>query len=151
MVVIHKWKCLIYHCYVNSSQYTFSKEGWVPKNWCFWIVVLEKTLESPLDSKKIKLVYSRGNQPWIGRTDAEAEAPILWPLDAKSWLIGPWCQERLKAGEGGNRAWDDWMASLTQCTWVWANSGRLWTGNPGVLWSMGLQRVGHDWTELSSA
>ena len=144
MVVIHKWKCLIYHCYVNSSQYTFSKEGWVPKNWCFSIVVLEKTLESPLDSKKIKLVYSRGNQPWIGRTDAEAEAPILWPLDAKSWLIGSWCQERLKAGEGGNRAWDDWMASLTQCTWVWANSGRLWTGKPGMLQSIGSQGVGHD-------
>ena len=65
------------------------KEGWAPKNWCFWIVVLEKTLESPLDSKEIKPVHPKGNQPWIftGRTDAEAEAPILWPPDVKSWLI----------------------------------------------------------------
>ena len=64
------------------------KEGWAVKNWCFWIVVLEKTLESPLDSKEIKPVNPKGNQPWIffGRTDAEA--PILWPPDAKSWLIG---------------------------------------------------------------
>ena len=66
------------------------KEGWAPKNWCFWTVVLEKTLESPLDCKKIKPVNPKGNQCWIfiGRTDAEAEAPILWPLDGKNWLIG---------------------------------------------------------------
>ena len=66
------------------------KEGWVPKNWCFWTVVLEKTLESLLDSKEIQLVYSKGNQSWIfiGRTDIEAEAPILWPSDVKSQLIG---------------------------------------------------------------
>ena len=65
-------------------------EGWVPKNWCFQTVVLEKTLESPLDNKKIKSVSPKGNQPWkfIGKTDAEAEAPILWPTDAKSQLIG---------------------------------------------------------------
>ena len=66
------------------------KEGWVPKNWCFWTVVLEKTLESPLDSKEIKPVNPEGNQPWIfiGRTDAEAAAPLLWLPDAKSWLTG---------------------------------------------------------------
>ena len=66
------------------------KESWVLKNWCFWTVVLEKTLESPLDSKEIKPINSKRNQPWlfIGRTDAEAEAPILWPPDAKNWLIG---------------------------------------------------------------
>ena len=66
------------------------KEGWAPKNWCFQTVVLEKTLGSPLDSKEIKPVNPKGNQPWIfsGRTDAEAKAPILWPPDAKSWLIG---------------------------------------------------------------
>ena len=65
------------------------KGGWVPKNWCFWTVVLEKTLESPLDCKEIKPVNPKGNQLWrfIGRTDAEAEAPILWPPDVKSWLI----------------------------------------------------------------
>ena len=66
------------------------KESWVPKNWCFWIVVLEKTLESPLDSKEVKPVRPKGNQSWIfiGRTDAEAEAPIAWPPDVKSQLIG---------------------------------------------------------------
>ena len=66
------------------------KEGWAPENWCFRTVVLEKTLESPLDSKEIKAVNPKGNQSWIfiGRTDAEAEAPILWPPDAKSWLTG---------------------------------------------------------------
>ena len=65
------------------------KEIWALKNWCFWSVVLEKTLESPLDSKEIKLVSHTGDQPWIftGKTDAEDEAPILWPPDAKSWLI----------------------------------------------------------------
>ena len=66
------------------------KEGWVPKNWCFQIMVLEKTLESPLDSQEIKLVNPKGNQPWIfiGRTGAEADAPILWPPDVRSQLIG---------------------------------------------------------------
>ena len=66
------------------------EEGWEPKNWCFWTVVLEKTLESPLDCTEIKPVNPKGNQPWIfiGRTDVEAEAPILWPPDAKNWLVG---------------------------------------------------------------
>ena len=66
------------------------KESWAPKNWCFWTMVLEKTLESPLDCKEIQPVYSKGDQSWvcIGRTDAEAETPIVWPPDAKTWLIG---------------------------------------------------------------
>ena len=80
------------------------KEGWVPKNWYFQTMVLEKTLESSFDSKEIKPVNPKGSQPWIliGRTDAEAEAPILWPPDAKSWLNWkrPWCWERLKTEEG---------------------------------------------------
>ena len=97
------------------------KESWAPKNWCFWTVVLEETLESPLDCKKIQPVYPKGDQSWvfIGKTDVEVETPILWPPDAKSWLIWkdpeerPW--EKLSAGgEGDNRGWDGWMASLTQ-------------------------------------
>ena len=66
------------------------KESWVPKNWCFWTVVLEKILESPLDCKEIQPVHSEGDQPWdfFGRNDAEAETPVLWPPHAKSWLIG---------------------------------------------------------------
>ena len=64
------------------------KESWAPKNWCFWTVVLEKTLESPLDCKEIQTVHPKGDQSWIfRRTDAEAETPILWPPDAKNWLI----------------------------------------------------------------
>ena len=75
------------HVWIWELDY---KENWVPKNWCFWTVVLEKTLESPLDCKEIKPVNPKENQSWIfiGRTDAEAETPILWPPDAKSWLIG---------------------------------------------------------------
>ena len=96
------------------------KESWAPKNWCFWTVVLEKTLENPLDNKEIKPVNPKGNQSWIfiGRTDAEAETPILWPPDAKNWLTGKdWCWERLKAGgEGDDRGWDGWVASPTQWT-----------------------------------
>ena len=91
------------------------KEGWVWKNWCFQTVVLEKTLENHLDSKEIKPVNPKWNQPWIliGRTDAEAEALILWPADAKSQLIGRlWCWERLRAGgEGGDRM--RWLDGIT--------------------------------------
>ena len=69
---------------------TDHKEGWAPKNWCFWTVVLEKTLQSPLDCKEIQRIHPKGNQSWIvtGRTDAEAETPILWPPDGKNWLTG---------------------------------------------------------------
>ena len=117
--------------------------------------MLEKTLESPLDSKEIKLVNTKGNQPWIftGRTDSDAEAPVPWPPDVSKepahWK-SPRCLERWRAGEVGNRGWDGWMPSLTQWTWTWASSGRWWrTGKPGVLQSMGLQRVGRAWaTEL---
>ena len=210
------------------------KKGLVSKNWCFWTVALEKTLESPLDWE-IKPVHPKENQPWIfmRRTDAEAEAPICGHLMQRAdslektlmlgktksrrrrgwqrmrWLDGitnsmdmslsklqemvkdrevwhaavhgvtkcqtgpsnwtkqqqninvsvkgthlkrPWCSERLNVGgEGDNRGWDGWMASLTRWTWVWVNSGSWWwTGRPHVLQSMGSQRVGHNWaTELN--
>ena len=75
------------HVWIWELDY---KESWVPKNWCFWTVVLEKTLENPLDSKEIKPVHPKGNQSWIfiGRTDAEAETPIIWPPDGNKWLTG---------------------------------------------------------------
>ena len=131
------------------------KESWVLKNWCFWTVVLEKTLESPLDCKEIQPVHPKGDQPWvfIGRTDVEAETPNTLATSCKElthWKR-PWCWERLKVGgEGDNRGWDCWMASPTQWTWVWVDSGSWWwTGRPGVLWFMGSQSVRHDWvTEL---
>ena len=130
------------------------KESWVPKNWYFGTVVLEKTLEGPFDCKEIRSVYPKGNQSqiFIGRTDVEAETPILWPPNAKSWLIWKDPNVRLKAGgEGDNRGWDGWMASLTQWTWDWVDSRSWWwSGRPGVLQSMGLQRVRHDWaTEVN--
>ena len=132
------------------------KESWVPKNWCFWTVVLEKTLENLLDSKEFQPVHPKGIQSWIftGRTDAKTETPILWPPDVKNWLIGkdPDAWERLRAGgEGDNRGWDGWMASPTQWTWAWVNSGSWWwTGRSGVLQSMGSHGVRwlSDWTEL---
>ena len=121
----------------SSQSYDFSsshvwmwkldyKKSWAPKNWCFWTVVLEKTLESLLDCEEIQPVHPKGNQSWIfiGRTDTEAETPIIWPPDVKNWLTGKdqlW--ERLKAGgEGDDRGWDGWMASPTQWAWVWTGS-----------------------------
>ena len=111
----------------------------------------------PYDEKDIFLSVSsrRSDQPWdfFGRNEAKAETPVLWPPHAKSWLIGKnWCCEGLGAGgKGDDRGWDGWMASLTRWTWVWVNSGSWWwTGRPGVLQFMGLQRVGRAWaTELN--
>ena len=149
---------------VHSPSYGFSishvlmweldyKESWALKNWCFWTVVLEKTLESSLDCKEIQIqpVHPKGDQSWvfIGMTDAKAETPVLWPPHAKNWLTHwkrLWCWERLKAGgERDDRGWDGCMASPTRWTWVWVDSGSWWwTGRPGVLQSMGSQRVAHD-------
>ena len=96
------------------------KASWALKNWCFWTVVLEKTLESPLDCKEIQPVHPKENQSWIfiRRTDAEAETPITlttW-CEELTHLKRPWCWERLKVGEGDDRGWDGWMASPTQWT-----------------------------------
>ena len=96
-----------------------SKESWTPKNWCFWTVVLEKTLESPLDCKEIEPVHPKGNQSWIfiGRTDAEAETPILWPPYAKNWLIWKdpdagkdWEQEEKGMAEDEMVGWHHWLS-----------------------------------------
>ena len=94
------------------------EEGWVLKNWCFWTVVLEKTLESPLDCKEIQPVHSKGDQPWdfYGRNDAKAETPILWPPHAKSWFIGKdsdagrdWGQEEKGTTEDEMAGWHHWL------------------------------------------
>ena len=131
------------------------KESWAQRNWCCWTVVLEKTLESPLDYKEIQPVYSEGDQPrdFFGRNDAKAETPVLWPTfeELTHWKR-LWCWEGLGAGgEGDDRGWDGWMASRTWWMWVWVNSGSWWwTGRPRVLRFMGWQRVGHNWaTELN--
>ena len=94
------------------------KESWALKNWCFWIVVLEEILESPLDCKEIQPVHPKGSQFWIfiGRTDAEAETPVLWPLDAKSWLMWKepdagkdWGQEEKGMTEDEMAGWHHWL------------------------------------------
>ena len=112
----HVWKWELDH-----------RESWAPKNWCLWTVMLEKTLESPWHRKEIQLINSKGNKHWIfiGRTDAEAS--ILWPADVRSLLIGKDSDARKDWGQKEKEVtedWDGWMASLTQWTWVWANSGR---------------------------
>ena len=127
------------------------EEGWVPKNWCLWTVVLEKTLESPLDCKEIQPVHSEGDQPWdfFGRNDAKAEnsSSLATSWEELTQWKGLWCWEGLGAREEGDaRGWDGWMASLTRWTRVWVSSRSWWwPGRPGVLRFMGSQRVGHDW------
>ena len=151
----------------SSQSYRFSsshvwmwqldcKESWTLKNWCFWTVVLEKTLESPLDCKEIQPVHPKGNQSWIfiGRTDAEAETPALWPPDVRNWLIwkNPEAGKDWVPEEKGDKTEMRWLdESLIQWIRVWINSGIWgWTGKPGMLQSMGSQRVKHDWvTELN--
>ena len=129
------------------------KESWVLKNWCFWTVVLEKALESPLDCKELKPLNPKGNQSWIfiGRTDAEAETSILWLSDAKNWLIGKDCDTVKDRRQEAKGSTDGWMASSTWRTWVWVNSGYWWwTRKPGKLQSIGSQRIRHEWaTELN--
>ena len=130
------------------------KEGWAQKNWCFWIAVLEKTLESTC--KETKPVNSKGNQSWIliwkdWRWSKSSNTLATWYKEL-THLKRSWCWERLKVGgEGDDRWWDAWMASLTQWTWVWVNSWSWWwAGRPDVLQSTGSQRPGRNWvTELN--
>ena len=132
------------------------KESWVSKNWLFWTVVLEKTLESPLDWKEIQPGNPKINQSWnIHWKDWcwswNSNTLATWFKELTHWKR-PWCWERLKAGgEGDDRGWDGWMVSPTRWTWVWVSSGSWWcTAKPGLLLSMGLQTVEHNWvTELS--
>ena len=130
------------------------KESWV-QNWCFWTVVLKKTLESPLDCKEVQPVHPKGNQSWGHWKD------WCWSWNSNTWatwceelthLKRPWCWERLRAGgEGDDRGWDGWMASPTRWIWVWVNSGlvmdrEIWhAAVHGVTKS---QKLLSDWTEL---
>ena len=126
------------------------EESWALKNWCFWTVVLEKTLESPLDYKEIKLSVLREISPEYSLEELMLELKLqyfgllMWRTDSfeKTLMLG-----KIKGGgEGDDRGWDGWMASPTWWTWVWVSSRSWgWTGKPGMLQSMGSQRVGHDW------
>ena len=132
-----------------------SKEIWVPKNWCFWTVVLEKTLESPLDAKRSNQSILKEINPkhslegLMLKLKLQYFGHLMWRTDSleKTLVMGK-IEGRRKRDD---RGWDGWMASPTQWAWVWANSGRWWrTGKPGVLQSMGSLRVRHDWvTSLS--
>ena len=139
---------------LSSQSYGFSsnhvwmweldhKESWVPKNWCFWTVWLQETLESPLEGKEIKPANPKGNQSWIfiGRTDAEAEAPVLWPSDVKNWLIWndpdagqDWRQDEKGMTENEMVGWHHWLDGheFEQAPGSWWR-----TGKPGVLQSVG--------------
>ena len=161
------------HYFVNkgpSSQgYGFSsghvwmweldyKESWVPKNWCFWTVVLEKTLESPLDGKEIQPVHSKGDQSWvfIGGTDVEAETPILWPPDANSWLIWKnpdagkdWGQEEKGTTEDEIIEWHHWLGGHgLGGLWELVMDREAWCA---VVHGVAKSRTGlSNWTELGS-
>ena len=119
------------------------KKSWAPKNFCLWTVVSEKTLESPLDCKEIQPVHPKGNQSWIfiGRTDAKAEAPILWPPDVKNWLTGK--------DPDARKDWRQKEKGTTEVGWYHQLDGPEFEQAPGVgdgQWSLELQRVGYNWT-----
>ena len=131
------------------------KESWAPKNWCFWTVVLEKTLESPLDCKEIQPVHPKGNQSraFIGRTDAEAETPILWPPDVKSWLIWKDPDSGKDWGQEKGMTEDEmagWHQQLNAHGFGWTPGVGDGQGGLACCGSWGPKRVWHDWaTELN--
>ena len=148
---------------LSSQSYGFSsshvwmweldhKESWAPKNWCLWTMVLEKTLESPLTARRSNQFIVKEISPEFSlegpmlKLKLQYFVHLMWKANSLALMKRHWCWERLRAGgEGDNRGSNGWMALLTQWTWAWANSGRQWrTGKPGVLHSIGLQRVKQD-------
>jgi len=157
---IKKQRCYFANKGPSSQGYGFSsshvwmweldhKESWAAKNWCFWTVVLEKTLENPLDCKQIQPVLNIHWKDWCWSWNSNTL--VTW-CEELTHFKRPRCWERLRAGgEWDDRGWDGWMASPTQWTRIWVNSGSWWwTERPGMLQSLGLQRIRHDWaTELN--
>ena len=147
------------HGYGFSSSHVWMweldyKESWVPKNWCFWTVVLEKTLKSHLNFKEIQPVHPRRSvlgvhwKDWCWSWNSNTLA--TW-YEELTHLKRPWCWERLKAGgEGDDRGWDGWMASPTQRTWVWINSGSWWlTGRHAAVHAVAKSQTWlSNWIEL---
>ena len=122
---------------------SWTKKKAALKNWCFWTMVLEKTLESPLDRRSNQSILKEINPEYSSEglmLKLKLNTLASWCEELTCWKR-PWCSERLEAKEeGGDRGWDSWIASPTQWTWVWVNSGSWWwAGRPGLLWFMGLQ------------
>ena len=152
---VHLVKAMVFPVVIYGCESLDYKEIWVPKNGCFWIVVLEKTIVSPLDSKEIQPVHPKWNRSriFIGRTDAEAETPILWPPDAKSWLIWKdpdagkdWGQEEKGTTKGEMVGWHHWLNGhdFEETLGVGDGQGSLACHSPRG------HRIGHDWvTELN--
>ena len=152
--VLHSQSCGFSSSHVQMWELDH-KKGWGPKNWCFWTLWYWRRL------LRVSWTARRSNQSILKKINLEYSLEelmlklklqylVTWCKALTHWKR-PWFWERLKAGEGDDRGWDDWMVSSTQWKWVWVNSkSRQWTGRPGMLQSMRLQRVGYDWvTELN--
>ena len=154
---MHKTRNIPYSSHVRMWELDY-KESWAPKNWCFWTVVLEKTLESPLEFKEIQPVHPKGNQSWIfiGRADAEAEILILWPPDMMNWLVGKdpdagkyWRQEEKGTTEDEKVGWRHWINGLEfERLWELVMGREVWHA---VVHGVAKSRTGMShWTEQRS-
>ena len=146
-----KWKAMVFLVVMYGCEsWTIKKaEHW--RNWCFWTVVLEQTLESPLESKEIKPVHPKGNQPWIfiGRTDAEAETPVVWPPEAKSWLIGKDPDAGKDGGPEEKGVTENEMVGALPAQWTWILSNLRETVKNREAWCATVHGVTESGTWLS--
>ena len=144
---VHPVKAMVFPVVMYRYE-SWTEESWAPKNWCFWTVVLDKTLESPLDCKETQPDHPKGDQSWvfIGRTDINL---ATW-CEELTQKDPAWCWEGLGAGVGDDRGWDGWMSSPTRWTWVWVNSRSWWwTGIHATIHGVAKSRTRlSDWTEV---